>query len=91
MEDEVLSLHKEMKGLLKHNHARRESVNCVSKINTFKDVLNLTMKFWPKNVMDLVDNDDDKRFLESMMTDRLLTIPPEDHAALEKIAKRVKR
>jgi len=39
-------------------------------INLFKDKLKTTMKFWPRNILERINIEEDKQFLISLMTNR---------------------
>ena len=91
MEEEVVSLHKEMKTLLKIGHPNRSSPGSIKKIGDFKNKLETTMKFWPRNVFQLLKNEDDRNFFESMLSDRAASFGPENPTVLTtelKVAKR---
>ena len=71
MEEEVLKLHTEMKNLLKIDHQHRETEKNKTKFNDFKQKLEKTMKFWPRDALERIKTEEDKKFLHSMMTDRV--------------------
>ena len=69
--EEILKLYEEFKALMKISPKRRSIPGKTQdKIKLFKEKLTQTMKFWPKDVFSRVKNDEDREFLESMMTDR---------------------
>ena len=74
MEEEVLKLHQTMRSILKINHNRREGESFKQKLSSFKDTLESTMKFWPRSAMNTMTNEEDKAFLQSMMSDRVATM-----------------
>ena len=63
--------HNVMQNLMKIPAHRRENNR---KIKEFKDQLGTTFPFWPKNVFDQIHEEEDKNFLQSMMTDRQVVI-----------------
>ena len=44
--------------------------NDSERINQFKEELDKTFKLWPRDVMERIENEEDRNFLSSMMTDR---------------------
>lgn len=74
MAEEVLKVFEEMKSIIKIDHARRETETNKQKINSFKEKLKTTMKFWPRNSLEKIKIEEDKQFLISMMTDRKATM-----------------
>ena len=91
MAEEVLKVFDEMKSLLKIDHAHRQDKTNVEKFSSFKDKLNRTMKFWPRNVLEKITNEEDKEFLVSMMTDRKATMGSVDSVLHSTEKKRLER
>ena len=74
MEEEVIHIFDEMKAILKTNKKKRDTEFFKNKVEIFKSKLSMTMKFWPRDVFEKMSNDEDKLFLESMMSDRIATM-----------------
>ena len=74
MTEEVLKLYQEMRSLMKISPARRDLPKEKSRIDDFKNKLNTTMKFWPRDAMSRITIQEDKDFLTSMMSDRKATM-----------------
>ena len=85
MEKEVIKLHLDMKKLMKLNIEQRKAHFSMIKVLNFKENLERTMKFWPSNVLSKIGSIEDKTFMESMMTDRILTVSPSSLFLLNKI------
>ena len=49
------------------------------------------MQFWPKNVLQMMDNEMDKAFLESMMSDRKASMSGKDHTAFSRVKRKLAR
>ena len=63
----------------------------IKKICSFKEELLTTMKFWPRNVLDRISNEEDRQFLISMMGDRKACMGEVDNipsSTEKKVAKR---
>ena len=52
--------------------------------------LNKTFQLWPANVETLINNEEDKRFLESMKTDRSATFGSHDRVLANNRSRRVR-
>ena len=63
-----------MKKIIKIQPKDRTSGKPKERVDEFKSRLQTTMKFWPRNAMENICNEEDKKFLQSMMTDRLATM-----------------
>ena len=63
--------------LNKTTKAKREGGS--EKINGFKEKLDHTMKFWPRDAIEGIQNEQDKLFLQSMIGDRTATLGPVDN------------
>ena len=63
-----------MKKIIKIQPKDRTSGKPKERVDEFKSRLQITMKFWPRNAMENICNEEDKKFLQSMMTDRLATM-----------------
>ena len=87
----IVRLHDEMYKVMKISK-RERNLDVPSKhIQNFKDKLKKTMKLWPSDAMQKISNDEDKKFLHSMMTDRVATMGGVDEkltATEKKVAKR---
>lgn len=70
----IKKAHEEMCKIIKLPIKRRESGKAKEHIDKFKKELKMTMPFWPKNVFDLVKNEEDRLFLVSMQTDRIASM-----------------
>jgi len=88
MAEKVEALHNEYKNLIKLNPKRRKGSKAVA---TFQDKLLMTMPFWPRNVLTIMEeskrgkNENEKNaiaedisFLKSMMTDRVASYQGKD-------------
>ena len=88
MAEKVEALHNEYKNLIKLNPERRKGSKAVA---TFQDKLLMTMPFWPRNVLTIIEeskrgkNENEKNaiaedisFLKSMMTDRVASYQGQD-------------
>ena len=73
MAEEVEKLFDDMK-IIKIQPKDRTSGKPKQRVDEFKSRLQTTMKFWPRNAMENICNEEDKKFLQSMMTDRLATM-----------------
>ena len=71
MAEEVEKLFDDMKKIIKIQPKGRTSGKPKERVDEFKSWLQTTMKFWPRNAMENICNEEDKKFLQSMMTDRL--------------------
>lgn len=78
MAEEIEKLFKEMKGLIKINRDSRDKGKNKVRIDSFKDKLGTTMKFWPRDALTRISNEEDKLFLLSMMGDREACMAEED-------------
>ena len=100
--EKVQLLYTEFKGLLKLNRNRRHREN--KKLAEFQEKLEKTMPFWPKEVVEVMAKsrrgksdiekqaiDNDIKFLESMMTDRVASYGNIDIIATQKEDNRRKR
>ena len=75
MGQEIKKLWEELKPINKTIKAKREGGS--EKINGFKEKLDRTMKFWPRDAIERIQNEEDK-FLQSMMGDGTTTFGPVD-------------
>ena len=55
-----------MMSILKAPKVRRNSEKSQEKLSTFKNDLEMTMPFWPKNVFDIIKIEENKLFLRSI-------------------------
>ena len=75
MAEEVEKLYVRMESLMKiRKRYWRIEGKSKQRIDNFKASLGKTMKFWPRNVMAKFKNEEDKKFLESMINDRTATM-----------------
>ena len=74
MAEAIEELYQEMRDILKIPKSRRSYGNPLARITNFKEGLNKTMKFWPRDALDHMVNEEDKEFLQSMMGDRAATM-----------------
>ena len=88
--EEVLKFHTEMKNILKIDHQHRDTAKNKEKIEDFKEKLSKTMKFWPGKALEKMTNEEDRKFLESMMTDRVATMGSVD-AVLSLTEKKIQK
>ena len=63
-----------MKSINKTTKAKREGGS--DKTNGFKEKLDRTIKFWPRDAFERIQDEEDKLFLQSMMGDRTATLGP---------------
>ena len=92
MAEEVEKLFQEMNELLKITVNVRENGKNKTKILNFKDKLETTMKFWPRNALERIHNEEDRQFLISMMGDREACMGVEDtllSSTEKKVAERI--
>ena len=74
MGQEIKKLWEELKSVNKTTKEKWEGGS--EKINGFKEKLDRTMKFWPRDAIERLQNEEDKLFLQSMMSDRRATLGP---------------
>ena len=70
---------------------RRESLSVKTKIEKVNEELKQTFRLWPQNVEDLLKNEEDKKFLLSMQTDRTASFGPKDKSLADLIKRRQER
>ena len=71
MAEAVESLLAEFEKILKTKKTARNSGKPKERIEEFKKkIKEKTMKFWPRNALKIITNEEDKKFLLSMMSDR---------------------
>ena len=66
-----------MNSINKTTKAKREGGS--DKTNGFKEKLDRTMKFWPRDGIERIQNEEYKLFLQSMKGDRTETLGPVDN------------
>ena len=49
------------------------------------------MKFWPRNVLQMMDNEIDKAFLQSMMSDRKASMSGNNNTAFRRVKRKLAR
>ena len=49
------------------------------------------MKFWPRNVLQMMDNEIDKEFLQFMMSDQKAAMGGKDKAAFSRVKRKLAR
>ena len=76
-----------MKNYANIPYERRHSDNAILSVAAAEEKLNKTFKLWPQNLFDLVKNEEDVLFLNSMMTDRVASFGSFD-AVLHGVLKR---
>ena len=89
--EEVIKIYEDMRSLMKIDHSQRSSATKQKRINDFKERLDKTLKLWPRNALDRIKNEEDKQFLQSMMTDRVASMGQVDKVLStteDKVAKR---
>ena len=74
MGQEIKKLWEELKSVNKTTKEKWEGGS--EKINGFKEKLDRTMKFWPRDANERLQNEEDKLFLQSMMGNRTATLGP---------------
>ena len=82
MGQEIKKLWEELKSINKTTKAKREGGS--EKINGFKEKLDRTMTFWPRDAFERIQNEEDKLFLQSMMGDRTATLGPVNNVLANK-------
>jgi hypothetical protein len=70
MAEKIMELCNEMWALMKIPIARGCKTRPQEMIKEFKEKHEMTMKFWPRNALDIMTIEEDKLFLRSMMSDR---------------------
>ena len=82
----------EIENLLKIKHSARNSGKPKERIDEFKlRIKEKTMKFWPRNVLQMMDNEMDKAFLQSMMPDRKASMSGKDNTVFSRIKRKLAR
>lgn len=70
MAEEIEKLYHKMRSLMKIREVKRDMPKEKARILEFKDKLEKTMKFWPRNAMERITLEEDRQFLLSMINDR---------------------
>ena len=92
MAEAVEKLLAEFENLLKIKHSARNSGKPEERIDEFKlRIKEKTMKFWPRNVLQMMDNETEKAFLQSMMSDRIASMSGKDNTAFIQVKKKLAR
>ena len=92
MAEAVEKLLAEFENLLKIKHSARNSGKPKERIDEFKlRIEEKTMKFWPRNVLQMMDNEINKAFLQSMMSDRKASMSGKDNTAFSEVKKKLAR
>ena len=92
MAEAVEKLLAEFENLLKIKHSARNSGKPKERIDEFKlRIKEKTMKFWPRNVLQMMDNEIDKAFLQSMMSDRKASMSGQDNTAFSRVKRKLAR
>ena len=89
MAEEVLKLHKRYRDILAIRPMYRSKGKAAQNISGFIDDMSKTMKFWPRNVLDTMENEEDKQFIISMMEDRKFTMVGVDKITARKERKNI--
>ena len=79
------------KNLLKIPTLTRELSSTTAKLKDFEKMLSKTMQLWHDDSFKQIKNDEDKRFLENMMTSRAATYATADKVTQTKEAKKRRR
>ena len=69
MAEKIENLYSEMQELMKIPQARRKSGKPASRIQKFKEELEQTFPFWPRDALERISNPEDQEFLRKMMKD----------------------
>ena len=77
MGQEIKKLWEKLKPINKTTKAKREGGS--EKTNGFKEKLDCIMKFWPRDAIERIQNEEDKLFLQSMKGDRTAILGPVDN------------
>ena len=86
MAEAVEKLLADFENLLKIKHSARNSGKPKERIDEFKlRIKEKTMKFWPRNVLQMMDNELDKAFLQSMMSDRKASMSGKDNTTFSRV------
>lgn len=89
IEEKIINFYeKDFKNLQKINNNDRKHNAAVIQ---FQNLLIKTMPFWPKNVFKLLKNENDAKFLESMMTDRIAIFAGRDSITIGKANRKMQR
>lgn len=70
MARKIVALYENFKGIQKINIKRRNTGKPKERIENFKINLEMTMPLWDPNSLNMITNEEDKKFLISMQTDR---------------------
>ena len=78
--EKIEAHHKEMHDLMRIPKEERETGKGkrYERINKFKEDLNKTFVFWPRNVLEKISIEEDREFLINMMGPRTVTVGRED-------------
>ena len=88
--EEIEKLLLELKSLMKINVRSRETKSN-KKISEFKMKLETIMKFWPRNALEVMTNENNKSFLRSMIADRKASMGARDDITSSTEAKIARR
>ena len=92
MAEAVEKLLAEFENLLKIKHSARNSGKPKEKIDKFKlRIKEKTMKFWPRNVLQMMDNEIDQAFLQSMVSDLKALMSGKDITAFSRVKEKLER
>ena len=92
MAEAVEKLLAEFENLLKIKHSARNSGKPKERIDEFKlKIKEKTMEFWQRNVLQMMDNEIDKAFLQSMMSDRKVSMSGKDNTAFSRVKRKLAR
>ena len=82
---EILKYYSDFQALLKISVNKRDKPGKQhDKITEFRNNINKTMKFWPRDALSRISNDEDRNFLLSMMSDRKATMDGIDKSLFQK-------
>ena len=82
----------ELENLLKIKHSARNSGKPKERIDEFRlRIKEKTKKFWPRNVLQMMDNEIDKACLQSMMSDQKASMSGKDNTAFSRVKRKLAR
>ena len=90
MAEAVEKLLAEFENLLKIKHSARNSGKPNERIDDFKlRIKQKTIKFWPRNILQMMDNEIDKAFLQTMLSDRKASTSSKGNAAFSRVKRKL--
>ena len=92
MAEAVEKLLAEFENLLKIKHSAKNSGKPKERIDKFKlRIKEETMKFWPKNVLQIMDNEINKALLPFMMFDQKASMSGKNNTAFSRVKRKLAR